>query len=95
MFGIIICKHLHRPLILGLDICKQHGIGRDWSNSGMFILNQKHKILIESGDTHIAGLNVFTTWGVHKTFKTLSVVRFKVDEDTFQFDHFYDVQPNQ
>ena len=46
----IVCKHLQRSLILGIDFIKLNRIGSRLSPSCKFILNQDDQVLIETVD---------------------------------------------
>ena len=44
----IVCKTLHQPLIIGLDMQRQYRIGSDWTTSGEMYLHQDQHVLISS-----------------------------------------------
>ena len=58
-------------------------------------MHQDEQVLIESDDTQIYGLKVFTTSNNTVPSRTLAVVNVQIDMKKVHKGHIYDVQPNQ
>ena len=76
-YEVILCTHLKRVIILGLDFLRAHRIGTNWSYSGKFIVNYKRQLLVESMKITIMGPRVLTKCNTTVPGRTMAVLNIK------------------
>ena len=92
-FDFIVCKHLRRDMILGIDFLRQNRIGTNWSLDGHFILEKSENILVQSVEAIENGPQIKTCKPVTIPGRSLAVLNMTVDFKDSS-DLIYDVKVN-